>query len=334
MLIHAKSPEDLYQFGDKQSLTKQFRQLSSIHHPDKGGEVANFQIVKRLYDEAVTKVTGGYPWDNSKHVTWQGSIAKMRLNYTLKCRNELGMEYICDTRVLYSMADGDADLIGNATRMLKMAHGNLGPNEKLKHVNSLIVPGIADYAASEKHPNILIGKKSNEVPLRAVLDTYGAIPEVHIVWMIGRMMHLLCYLEWAGIVHGNISTSALYVNLANHSLHLYGGWWYSALKDEKFKALPARTMKYIAAPYKAEIRLDWALARQTIVELLGHQSPTELRMHKGLRPELISFLVNPWSAKSALALYEQWDKVRESYGPRKFVEFKAILPLKFNDVRV
>ena len=330
-MLTAKTPEELYEYGDEKALTKQFRVLASIHHPDKGGDAIDFALVKQLYNEALVKIQSGYPWESPTSVTWQGSIAKMRLSCRLKRKFELGTEFVGESRILYSMDDGNADMIENAVRMLKLSHQNLGPNDKLKRINDKLIPGIADCTASAKHPTLLIGKKVEEIPLKAVFDTRGAIPEVHIMWMIGRMMHLLCYLEWAGIVHGNITPASFYVNLEYHSLHLYGGWWYSALKGEKFKALPARTLRYVSAPYKAETRLDWELARQTVVELLGHRSPVELKMRKDLNPGIVNFLVSPWSAKSATDLYGQWEHVRDSFGPRKFVKFAIDGKLVLND---
>lgn len=327
MLLTATKAEDLFTYGATEDLTKQYRKLSSMHHPDKGGTAEDFQLVKALYEEARYKVECGAPWDNGSDVMWSGESGKLRLHYLLKRTGETGQEYSGGTRVLYTATMSNEDLLKTAVDNLKIVAEDLGPTAQVREINRKLFPRVVDSASSA----LLVSKGIGEVPLKAVYDTYGAFAQDHAVWIASRLMHLLCYLEHLDMVHGAILLENLYVNLEEHSLHLTGGWGFAQKEGKKFKALPAKAMRFVTEPYAAEKRLDWALARQTVVEMLGHKVPTELRMRKDLNPAFLNFLVSPWSAASARDLYSQWEKVRAQLGPRRFVKFVATSPLVFKE---
>ena len=64
MALTAKRPEDLFEYGDIDDIKAAYRRLASAHHPDKGGDAADFQLVKNLYEAALKKIESGEPWDD------------------------------------------------------------------------------------------------------------------------------------------------------------------------------------------------------------------------------------------------------------------------------
>ena len=323
MALTAKIPEELYEYDDADGLKEQYRKLASQHHPDKGGNVADFQLVKDLYELAVKKAESHSPWDTGSSVTWRGDDDRVfKLEYRWGKSFEIGRMMTGNQRVLYTIAPEFADLAKAAVDMAVSCRANAGPNDKLKEVNGWILPKVI----SSSKTTVMMEKDPDIIPLRAVLDAYGPFSAVHAAWVIGRLMHILCYLEWRGIVHGDISVDNLFVNLKNHSLHLYGGWWYARTKGTKFAALPPRSIRLsppnIIKEKIAHKRLDFELVRHTAIEVLGAKSPTELRMRKDIPQGLTAFLSTPAAAPTATALYEEWEKARDAaFGPRKFAVF-------------
>jgi hypothetical protein len=326
-IIEATRPEELYELGTPEELKAQYRRLSSEHHPDKGGNTEDFQKVKELYEAALKKVAENKPWDSGKCVSWWRDSSLLKLNYLWSRQFEIGKQYVSNGKVLYHIEPGNEDLLEVAKKNIAYCRNIAGPNEKLAEVNSWILPEpvTTDVGSSA----LMLTKDEKIVPLRAVLDKVKRFEPVHAAWAIGRLMHILCMLEWKKLMHGDISVDSLYVNLENHSLHLYGGWWYSASIGGDLIALPPRSMRLapssmILSSYAkmGDQRIDFECARQVAIELLGASSATELRMMKDVPQKLADFLVNPFVAPTATDLYPQWEKARDAaFGKRKFIVF-------------
>lgn len=324
MPLLAKTPEELFDYGTPDEIKAQYRKLAGQHHPDKGGDAADFQLVKDLYDQALAKIESGAPWDTGKAVTWRVGDRSFTLKYRRRLDAGIGKAYAGQTRVLFLLDESFADLGKDAYRLMLENRANAGPNDRLKEVNGWILPDPVSDPRGDAA--IMLSKDEDIHPLRAVLEAYPKIDAASAAWMIGRLMHILCFLEWKGVVHGDLSVDSLFVNLKNHSLHLYGGWWFSRAKGTRFAALPARSIRLcpsdIIKEKVAHKRLDFELARHAACEIMGAASPTELRMRKDIPAPLVQFLVSPFAAPTATELYNQWEKTRDaSFAKREFVHF-------------
>jgi hypothetical protein len=334
MVLTARRPEDLFEYGDIDDIKAAYRRLASAHHPDKGGDAADFQLVKNLYEAALKKIESGEPWDDGASVSWSISGSKFNMKYNFARPFEIGTMYSSRERVMFLLSESFADLGGESKKLMDSNRANPGPvgNERLRETNRWILPEPfpnLPAAISGSKTCIMLRKEKDIHPLRSVMDaTGGQIPPVHAAWMIGRLMHVLCYLEWRGVVHGDISVDNFFVHLSNHSMHLYGGWWYSRPAGAKLLALPNRSIRlsppHIIKKKVADKKLDWELARHTAVEILGAASPTELRMRKDVPANLTDFLSSPFTAPTAIELYKQWESARDAaFGARKFVTFET-----------
>ena len=324
MPLLAKTPEELFEYSDADGLKTQYRKLARQYHPDKGGSAADFQLIKDLYDQALVKISTEAPWDTGKAVTWRVGGRSFTLKYRRRLDAGIGRAYSGQTRVLYLLDESYADLGKDTFLLMRENRANAGPTDHLKEVNGWILPDPINEPRGDAA--LMLTKDEDIHPLRAVLEAYPKIDAASAAWMIGRLMHILCFLEWRGIVHGDLSVDSLFVNLKNHSLHLYGGWWFSRKKGQRFAALPNRSIRLcpsdIMKEKLADKRLDFELARHTACEILGAPSPTELRMRKDLPAALVQFLVSPFAAPTATELYNQWEKARDaSFAKREFVIF-------------
>ena len=93
MALTAKRPEDLFEYGDIDDIKAAYRRLASAHHPDKGGDAADFQLVKNLYEAALKKIESGEPWDDGASVSWSISGSKFNMKYNFARPFEIGTMY-------------------------------------------------------------------------------------------------------------------------------------------------------------------------------------------------------------------------------------------------
>jgi hypothetical protein len=144
--------------------------------------------------------------------------------------------------------------------------------------------------------------------------------------MTGRLLHVACYLEWHGTVHGAISINHLYANLEAHTLHLYGGWWYSGRAGTPAVALPMQSAE-LAKPGPTgkpllTHDLDLEVIRYTIANLFGVESPTQLMGRKEIPRTVREFLAVPFAGRPAVTVYREWEQARDAgFGARKFIQF-------------
>ncbi len=326
-MLKAERFEELFEYGDEASITRQYRQHRNRHHPDRGGSDEDFIKVQKFYEEALNNVRNNMPWQTATAVIWNTATKSFSLNVLRKRPFSLGDIYESNAKILYTYHKGNEYLAERALKAYSWVEKDLGPSETLRTTNRGVFPNVDREKSSCKAPAAILLKKENHVlPLRLILDKHGPFEQVHALWVIGRMMHILTYLSYAKIMHGALSVDNFYVSTKEHSLHLYGGWEYAHKIGDKLEYLPSESVKLCSSGMLknkiAESSLDWECARYAISEVMGHKSPAELRMDKKFNNRLSSFLSLPFSAKSAFDLYLNWEKLRDSFGTRRFVEFK------------
>ena len=121
-------------------------------------------------------------------------------------------------------------------------------------------------------------------------EFFAPWPSEHLAWLISRMENICCALKYAGIEHGDISPTSIWVNTVTHEGALFGDWRNvcSARSDPDLKAL-----------------------RKTAIYLAKDTSKPK---------ELYRFL-NSAPAADAFEDFERWDQVIETgFGGHKFVK--------------
>lgn len=300
-----------FKFGSLVEIEKQYRRLRSDLHPDKGGSADEFRAMTKEYEEIKAGIR---VWVSESEVDWSANGFRYRLNHLIHGKSCNGSTFYSPSRMVTFMPEGSDDLVENAVVRINAMRGNAGPSRALKERNLELLPEVVD-----QYRDILLVTKKG-VPLASVLKTYGPFTQSHITWIIGRILHILCMLEYGRIAHGDISTESLLVDLADHKVSLQG-FWYATPEGLKHRALPARSVSQLQTDV-ANKKLDWNLAHATVLELMGCRSISEVRMTKGYHKELVKFMSTPWVGDDARKLYSKWEDVRDSFGPRKFVVFE------------
>lgn len=320
MKITAKRPEELFEWGDSDHIKAQYRKLAKQYHPDAGGTDEDFQRLGQLYAEALKLIEHANVWDTGKMLTWVVPGSVLHFRYAYKYETETCTVYVGRVKVLIVFKPSYEDLAKTAQQQMKCS---IGP-PRMADKNAALLPRLVPDVCGGQF--VMIHKEVDELPLRYVLDHHGPFAPQHAAWAIGRMMHLLCYLNWAKIVHADFSVDALFVNLRRHTLHLYCGWEFTTPIASKLVALPARTARIapreVLASKMPTHKLDMECARHLAITLLGAKTPTELRMQRDLPKPLVEWLTQPVNASTAFDMYTEWEAVRDaSFGARKFIEF-------------
>ena len=314
----------------KDELKTQYKALSLKTHPDRGGSVEQFQQLQDDYKMLQDVIDQGKPWDYNNELSWYDNGTTTRFKYANKVEinGGVGIEYIGKTNLISVIDPNALDLAENAISIMKHLASNLGPTPKIVEQNADLFPvgmtlknGSVNYTAVRKP----IEYFPLDVALKLIPDTLTS-PE-HVAWCVGRVLHILCTLNYAKIMHGGLHTSSIYVNLDTHELALLSGWFYSRRFGEKLVALPVKSLPYMPDAMKndklASKELDMSCAYRTILDICGVNSPKQLI---GKFPDpFVEFLKFPFRG-DPFDLYKEWERVRESsFSKRIFVKIDSTI---------
>lgn len=316
-ILNVASPLELF---SKQGFKLEYRKLASKWHPDKGGDPKVFAHIKKLYEKMDAVVSGG------EVITLRSSDGVDHVFLPIKAGTfELGEVLICSDSIVYKTTWDNADLhkafIENAKaitfRNRSSRPGVAGPD---------FMPGTLIVFEGEDFGVIQINRPDNALRLYDVLSHMGTVPERHVAWIVSRLLNLCCYLECIGMSHNAISTENVYIDPAQHTAYLLGGWFYAKDIGGTLIAVPKKTLDY--APHdlirakKGSIRTDLEMVKATARELLGDISGA--RLYKTSAPKaFVDWLRAPCGDDAVKEFTYYYNTVlTEAFGPKKFVELK------------
>ena len=155
---------------------------------------------------------------------------------------------------------------------------------------------------------LIIAKNPSLYLLKDIQDYFkGAIPPVHVAWILNTIYNVCCFLEYSKLIHGGISTENLFIAPETHVGALLGGWWGAKPKDDHVEPLN----RFNALVKKSRHKGDLEAVKAIGIELIGSQDAHD---------SILDFLHQP-SSGDAKADYKAWGIVlTEAFGPRKFVK--------------
>lgn len=329
LAIPADAPECIFS-NNKDVAKKEFHQLGKLWHPDpimdmdkKAKHQKVFAHISELYN--VAKATIGTPqWKGHNILVLKTGSATKEIYYLKQRPFELGEMYIGHTEVLFAIEKQYQDLFNNAKKFFgKFKYSS----PRMEQEVSRYLPKDVEYYTSADRLFVLVPKTQDVVLLDDVVRHFGGKLEPrHVGWIQSTIHNMTCYLNYAGIVHGDISPNSYFISPDHHSGMLLGGWWYATCVDDKLTALPGRSVNLcppdVMRKKKADSRLDLELVRATGRELLGDLSGVKLSKDKSLPKSLVSWMNGTTSGK-AVDDYRRWKEVlQESFGKPKFVKME------------
>jgi hypothetical protein len=173
---------------------------------------------------------------------------------------------------------------------------------------------------------VISRKGKEEILLADLIARRGAMPDVHAAWLCSGLLNIAAWMEYAGLVHGDISPHSVLIDPALHSVRLVNGWGFSTKSGSRPAALPGRTLdiqpRMAIKGVIADSALDLELIRQTVREALGDPRGTSGTV-KSL-PGSLSSWVNMPARASAYGDYEAWQRALVAgWGVRKFADYSV-----------
>ena len=271
-ILAIKRPEDLFP-ESLDDAKKLYRVFAKTWHPDLSDDPAAervFAHINSLYEMAINKLGRGY-WGFAGGFCFSDHGNMVRVPYFSKEKFELGDLYICENEIIYNFW-GRQELREGLKRGLSSF--KFGSDKMRKEVERYLPLG----ATFIDRDIVRIPKKPELVSLRAVLNHFdGSMEPRSVAWILSSLYNLLCYFEFIGIVHHDISPDTYFIDPASHSGVLLGGWWYSQLVGEPIKFIPRRThatMPFRSKATKKALHLtDASLVLLLGRELLGKELP-------------------------------------------------------------
>ena len=293
-----------------------WQKLASTWHPDRNSDPQAghvFAHVKMLYEKAQVSFAPPAPPKEQELTCHDGS--QIRIRWLREHKLEVGRACIGRTIATYLLEPEFDDLSEAAVSTLNALPYR---DEKMRKAMHHKVPGQVRRIELERGSAIVIDKPKGLVPLADVHKLAGrGIDPRHVAWMTSSMLNLVCYLQFAKIAHQGMTVTNLLVDPAQHSIGLWGGWWWSGKHGEKLRALSGSAAR--AAPpdimeaKKCNRRLDQVMVRDTARALLAehwNETPQPMRDFIDLPP-----------APDAIDDYKHWMRILErSFGERKFVK--------------
>jgi hypothetical protein len=323
LAIPPDAPERLY--CDPEQIKSDWHALSARWHPDFGGSetedrTAVMQHINALYAEACRRIAGGtYVLPDTLRLTATDG-RQFNLRYLRQSPFELGTTYLGKTTLAYGVDVAATDLF---TAAVATIGGLTFADPKMATAMTGRLPAIKATVETAAHQYLLLHRQPDNMALADLLARAGGrLDPRHVAWIISGLEHIVCYLDWAGLMHGGIGLDSVYIT-QRHRVALLGGWWYTHRFGQPLAALPEGTAKLLprsaSAPH-AHAALDLECIRQVGRDLLGDTAGTRL-LHKPDVPKpLAHWLISP-PAVNAYVDFKAWETAREaSFGPRNFIK--------------
>jgi hypothetical protein len=155
----------------------------------------------------------------------------------------------------------------------------------------------------------------------------------HVAWIVSRMHEMVRYLDYTGMTHNAITLDNVFVNPAEHSIALFGGWWYAKPVDHIIEYASSEALEFLpdtgGRALRATAKVDLEMAKAAGRELLGDRGGTSFLKTKPAPDAILTFLREPSSGIPQKDLERWYQKILpDSFGERHFVK----LPFTYNDV--
>ena len=317
-LLNAKSCEDIFE-NNEDSAKKLYRQLAKTYHPDTNKDPKAeeaFRKLQTLFNEAKDKFAKGI-WTEKDLIrlkTTNGKTISFKYNYQKSF--ELGIYYIGKNHILYLLDAKHEKYYNNAISMMKSI--KYADRNMQNEFSKLMPKLVSNYISTDGKFIIVLEKDIKMISLSELIETSrNRITDRHVAWMISRLNNLNCFLSFNGIVHNGINADNCFVDTENHSISLYGGWWYARLEKEKmigttsaiFSVMPIKNKTEKIALHSTDMESIRKLGKEILY------NPTET-------PKSFLDWLEKGSSDDAFKEFNEWNQTLDkSYGERKFIKF-------------
>jgi hypothetical protein len=331
--IEIDAPERLFP-RDAKGINQNYRLLVKKWHPDVNKDVyagAVIDHLTKLKAKAEEKLVNG-TWQEPGVFTCRLKSGKeFKVSSDVRRDIDIGTLHISQNTATYVVKHEYADMFHNAVGAIGAL--NFADN-KMKDAFISRLPVTFKTYEAEYALILTIKKKPDDILLRDLLPFLNKDNhDRHVAWIVGRMLGMARYLDYAGITHNAITMDTLFANPAEHSIALFGGWWYAKPVGQILTYVPTEAVDFIpdddGHALRATQKVDLEMVKAAGRELLGDRGGTSFLKTKPAPDAMLSYLRDPSTGNPQEDL-ERWDRhvLPDSFGPRKFIN----LPVTYNDV--
>jgi hypothetical protein len=248
--VTSKKPVDLFDYSN---LEKSYKDLIKIHHPDKGGNQADFLHVTQCYEIAKKEIKLGYAVGNNKihFFKERKGFPYKSYDYNSFFEFSYGKVYDGPECVIYEFAGSTLHDEIQKVASLRFPFPNAEIEEKFRSQTPR--DGFVIDVMGEGGPErqVYLIKKEPSFMLLNDIIPHG-IPLETSVWMFNRLYALGCYMQMVGLYNLDISPYTVSFNLEKHIVQLLGGWWYTAKEGQKISKMPLTTYSLLTNKMKEQ----------------------------------------------------------------------------------
>ena len=242
------------------------------------------------------------------------------IKYLMSMPQEYGMEYIGERNVYFLIKDELADCFTQSEAQSDLFFREYLPQQILAQAE-VFLPLVTKVMDTDEGLLIETCKRAEELPLSKILDFYGGhLDSRHSAWIISRLLGICCYASIRGIVWNCLAEENLFIDPAEHTVRVGGGWWFAAREDGRmtgvqssvYASLSSLTKTNGTAQYITDLECVKAIARR----ILPDDAPAAVKDY-----------AESICSSSAFEEMEKWDKViTAGFGGRRFTHMNVRLP--------
>ena len=242
------------------------------------------------------------------------------VKYLMELDQEYGTEFVGDRNVFFLISKANADCFDESEARSDLFFREYLPQQVLAQAE-VFLPVVSSVIRTDEGTLIETCKRSGELPLSKIADFYGgSLDSRHTAWIISRLLGICCYAEARGIVWNCLTEENLFIDPAEHTVRVGGGWWFAATEGCKmtgvqpgvYDCLPSQSKTDGLARHITDLESVKALARR----LLPDDAPAAVKDY-----------AESVCSSSAYDEMAKWEKaINAGFGGRRFTQMNIRLP--------
>jgi len=286
-ILNATYPSDIFDYFD---LDSSYKKLAKQYHPDTVGSNESFIKLQELYTLAKEEMKKDFII-SSTMIKLKDQAFSFYSKHTFDC----GFIYVGTKQVVYHFTL-DYIKIGKSF----FSSFKFKDSDMEKVFKPQVLYQHTTYETKEDY-FIVISKDEKEFLLADVM--VKDIPVETSVWIFNRLYSFGCYLNYLGVANLDISKYTVFLNLENHVISVYGGWWHSATLTAKMKTMTLKTFNLLSVKAKTDKIATIDIVADQIKSLM-----LEILKGKKIDSKYSNWLTLP-SKLSIIEEYQEWDSV-------------------------
>lgn len=244
----------------------------------------------------------------------------VEIKYLMELSQEYGMEYIGERNVYFLISNKFTDCFTDSEAKSDLFFREYLPQQILAQAE-VFLPLVTHIFNTDDGLLIETCKRTGELPLSKILDFYGgSLDSRHAAWIISRLLGICCYAETRGIVWNCLTEENLFIDPAEHTVRVCGGWWFAAREGSRMTGVQSRVYDSLSSLTKTDGIARHITDLECVKALARRILPDDT-------PDAVRDYAESICSSSAFEEMEKWEKVIiDGFGGRRFTQMNVRLP--------